>query len=480
MMDFINQRIHRTDMDHSVDHIEKIGTTRGDGTLQTIYGMFPSDYQVDKLRNLCIKNGGIQTGPFGSQLHQEDYVDEGTPIITVEHLGENRITHNNLPKVSNADKCRLAKYSLEPGDIVFSRVGSVDRRALVRSSEDGWLFSGRCLRVRPDDKKLDSGYLSYFFGIESFKEYIRSIAVGATMPSLNTAILSDMEIPYPKNLTEQRRIAHILGTLDDKIENNRKTAKTLEDMAQAIFQSWFVDFDPVRAKMAGESPESICKRLKLTPEILDLFPDRLVDSELGEIPERWEIKDFSSVSICYDNSRIPLSSNEREKRKGLIPYYGATGIIDYVDQELFDDIYLLLGEDGSVVKPDGTPFIQYIWGKSWVNNHAHVIRGTNSVSTEHLMLFMSTQNITAYVTGAVQLKLNQKNMNRIPFIMAKKDINQYFYLLVADLFSNYRSLNDVSSRLVSCRDTLLPKLISGEVCVPEVEQSTDAIMNGKI
>ncbi|MBU2818149.1 restriction endonuclease subunit S, partial [Acidithiobacillus ferrooxidans] len=86
---------------------------------------------------------------------------------------------------------------------------------------------------------------------------------------------------------EQRRIAHILGTLDDKIENNRKTAKTLEAMAQAIFQSWFVDFDPVRAKMAGESPESICKRLKLTPEILDLFPDKLVDSELGEIPEGW-------------------------------------------------------------------------------------------------------------------------------------------------------------------------------------------------
>ena len=115
------------------------------------------------------------------------------------------------------------------------------------------------------------------------------------MPSLNTAILSDIEIPHPKSLPEQRRIAHILGTLDDKIENNRKTAKTLEAMAQAIFKSWFVDFDPVRAKMAGESRESICKRLKLTPEILDLFPDRLVDSELGEIPEGWEVRSLGEL-----------------------------------------------------------------------------------------------------------------------------------------------------------------------------------------
>ncbi|OCX75659.1 restriction endonuclease subunit S [Acidithiobacillus thiooxidans] len=380
-------------------------------------------------------------------------------------------SHHPLAVQFTTDAKRLAK----PGDILFCVRGSTTGRM---NWADQIYAIGRGIGAIRHKQGIE--YQPLVRGvIECELSDLLTQATGSTFPNVSASQLSKIRWPALDD-AEQRRIAHILGTLDDKIENNRKTAKTLEAMAQAIFQSWFVDFDPVRAKMAGESKESICKRLKLTPEILDLFPDRLVDSELGEIPERWEIKDFSSVSICYDNSRIPLSSNEREKRKGLIPYYGATGIIDYVDQELFDDIYLLLGEDGSVVKPDGTPFIQYIWGKSWVNNHAHVIRGTNSVSTEHLMLFMSTQNITAYVTGAVQLKLNQKNMNRIPFIMAKKDINQYFYLLVADLFSNYRSLNDVSSRLVSCRDTLLPKLISGEVCVPEVEQSTDAIMNGKI
>ena len=295
MIDFTHRQISTSDIDRAADCIGNNEKTRECELRQTIYGTFPYDYKIENLKDLCVTQGGIQTGPFGSQLHQEDYVDVGTPILTVEHLGENRITHNNIPRISNADRCRLAKYSLESGDIVFSRVGSVDRRALVRPAEEGWLFSGRCLRVRPDQKKLDSGYLSYFFGLDSFKKYIRSVAVGATMPSLNTAILSDIEIPHPKSLPEQRRIAHILGTLDDKIENNRKTAKTLEAMAQAIFKSWFVDFDPVRAKMAGESRESICKRLKLTPEILDLFPDRLVDSELGEIPEGWEVRSLGEL-----------------------------------------------------------------------------------------------------------------------------------------------------------------------------------------
>lgn len=95
----------------------------------------------------------VQTGPFGSQLHKKDYVEVGTPIITVEHLGDNRITYQNLPKVSETDKKRLSKYIIREGDVIFSRVGSVDRRALVTKKENNWLFSGRCLRVRPDEKK---------------------------------------------------------------------------------------------------------------------------------------------------------------------------------------------------------------------------------------------------------------------------------------------------------------------------------------
>ena len=163
----------------------------------TVYGLFSSCFMEGSLEDLCASDSGIQTGPFGSQLHQQDYVSVGTPIITVEHLGENRIIHQDLPCVSDNDKEQLSKYTLRKGDIVFSRVGSVDRRSLVREEEDGWLFSGRCLRVRPNQEIIDPGYLSYFFGLPAFQEHIRSVAVGATMPSLNTKLLSDVTILYP-------------------------------------------------------------------------------------------------------------------------------------------------------------------------------------------------------------------------------------------------------------------------------------------
>ena len=276
---------------------------------QTVYGRFSSDFVDDLLVNLCDQVNGVQTGPFGSQLHKKDYVLSGTPIVTVEHLGNNRIIHKDLPYVSDHDRERLSKYSLRTGDIVFSRVGSVDRRALVREPENGWLFSGRCLRVRADPRKIDSAYLSYFFGLPSFKEHVRAIAVGATMPSLNTQILSDIVLPHPCDLNKQRAIAHILGTLDDKIELNRRTNDTLEAMAQALFKSWFVDFDPVRAKTEGRCTG-------LPKHIDDLFPDRMVNSEIGEIPEGWATGKISDIAA---SPRRGISPTDLPKKT---PYVG--------------------------------------------------------------------------------------------------------------------------------------------------------------
>ncbi len=137
-----------------------------------------------------------QTGPFGSQLHEEDYVEVGTPIVTVEHLGEVEFSHQNLPLVSDEDKGRLSKYILTLGDIVFSRVGSVDRCTYVSSEEDGWMFSGRCIRVRCGDN-ISSRYLSFYFRQKSFKKMMNDIAVGATMPSLNTKLMNDLTLYLP-------------------------------------------------------------------------------------------------------------------------------------------------------------------------------------------------------------------------------------------------------------------------------------------
>ena len=179
----------------------------------------------------------IQTGPFGSQLHKEDYVETGTPIVTVEHLGNRVFTEQNLPRVSDSDKARLIKYTLSTGDIVFSRVGSVDRCSYVDKSHDGWMFSGRCLRVRPTEL-VDSLYLYYYFCLEETKQFVRNIAVGATMPSINTKLLGEVEIALP-DLNNQKRIAAVLSSLDDKIENNQKLNDNLADLLQTIYQGRF-------------------------------------------------------------------------------------------------------------------------------------------------------------------------------------------------------------------------------------------------
>ncbi len=182
----------------------------------------------------------VQTGPFGSQLHQSDYKALGTPIITVEHLGNNRIIHSNLPLVGDDDKQRLNKYMLRTGDIVFSRVGSVDRCAFVHKEEDGWMFSGRLLRVRARENVVDSRFLSFYFSQESFKDTIRMIAVGATMPSINTEILSTVEVALPP-LPEQRAIAGVLSSLDDKIDLLHRQNKTLEGIASALWRKMFIE-----------------------------------------------------------------------------------------------------------------------------------------------------------------------------------------------------------------------------------------------
>lgn len=167
----------------------------------------------------------IQTGPFGSQLHKEDYVAAGTPIVTVEHLGKRKFTKQNLPFVSDADKERLSKYTLSEGDIVFSRVGSVDRCSYVDAAHAGWMFSGRCLRVRPK-KEIWPLYLYYFFCCEDTKQFVRNIAVGATMPSINTKLMGEIPIAFP-NIAMQKKVASMLSSIDSKIELNEEVNANL-------------------------------------------------------------------------------------------------------------------------------------------------------------------------------------------------------------------------------------------------------------
>ena len=385
-------------------------------------------------------------------------------------------------------KSDYEKYKLTSGDIIIARTGgSIGVNKLIRNDLES-VFNNGLARIRANKNFATPEFIYCVMQSINFKSHINAISSGtAAQPNMKVGDMAKFEFKLPP-LNEQKKITETIFAFIDKIHLNTQINQTLEQIAQALFKSWFVDFDPVRAKVqalsdglsleqaelaamqtiSGKTAEELTALSQTQPEryaelakTAKAFPCEMVEVDGVEVPKGWECCTFGDVAECFDSKRIPLSKQQREKRKGNIPYYGATSVMDYVNEAIFDDIYLLIGEDGSVLKEDGTPFTQYIWGKSWVNNHAHVLKGRNGISTEHLMIFIQQTNISAYITGAVQLKLNQKNMNSIPFLKANNAINAFFAEYIESLYAKIRKNFDENKVLEATRDLLLPKLLSG-------------------
>jgi type I restriction enzyme, S subunit len=388
-------------------------------------------------------------------------VDVGMPLLRITDL-----LNDNQVQFIDAKEAPLQCLA-NADDLIYTRTGQV-----------GYVFRGKvgvvhnnCFRVIPKDENTTRGFLYWFLSQNSIRKYANNIASGSVQKDLNHAAFYSIPLSIPSKAT-QLKIETILNSIEDKIELNRKMNQTLETMAQALFKSWFVDFDPVHAKAqcsSDEELEAAARELGISKEVLGLFPSKFEESELGMIPKGWNSDFLDSFVEILDSKRIPLASNERAKRKGDVPYYGATSIMDYVDDYLFDETLLLMGEDGSVVRNDGTPFLQYIWGKAWVNNHAHVMKSKSSLSIEALYISLLNKNVTMFVTGAVQPKINQGNLKQIPIINAGESINKMYSTLIEPIFAKVRLITEENKTLEKTRDTLLPKLLSGELDVSELE-----------
>ena len=412
--------------------------------------------------------------------------DTGLPLIATNCV-KNEALYPTFEKVRYVDKDTYKNWFRDhpkPGDLIFVCKGSPGNVCWTPNPVS-FCIAQDMVAIRANENIIDPKFLFALLRSKETQAKILNMHVGTLIPHFKKGDFKNLYFDIPNDKKCQKEIGEIYFEFCMKIELNRQMNATLEAMAQALFKSWFVDFDPVldNALAAGNPiPDELQSkaaarlalgdaRKPLPVEIQALFPSSFVLTEaMGWIPEGWEVCGFGQVSKCFDNKRIPLSKFERESKKpGQIPYYGATSVMDYIGEFLFDDIYLLIGEDGSVIKEDNTPFIQYIWGKSWVNNHAHVLQGNNSVSTEHLMLFMQNQNVAAYVTGAVQPKINQKNLNSIPFLKAHSSIDLNFSKRIESLYNKIRATEENSRCLILLRDTLLPKLLSGELRIPDAE-----------
>lgn len=335
------------------------------------------------------------------------------------------------------------KKTFRKGDILYSEIRPANKRFCFVDFEPKDYIASTKLMVLRAHEDVDPQYLYQILRSNDTLTQLQMLAESrsGTFPQITYSELSNIMVSLPSQKA-QKNIVSILSSLDRKIELNNKINADLEEMAQAIFKNWFVDFEPFKG-------------------------GKFVDSELGMIPEGWKVGGLFDIAEIFDKKRKPLSGNVREKMDKIYPYYGATSCMDYVDDYIFDGIYTLIGEDGSVVKENGLPYMQYVWGKMWVNNHAHILQGKNGYSTEMIHALLSITNIKFLVTGAVQAKLSQGNMQKILVAIPPKNVLDEIRPVIDNLYSKIRINTDENSRLSLLRDTLLPRLISGELEVPE-------------
>lgn len=334
----------------------------------------------------------------------------------------------------------LTKF--QNGDTLFAKITPClenGKICQVDGLEDGvGCGSTEFIVLRGKASVSDTNFVYYLSKYSAFRNYaIKNMGGTAGQQRVPTSIFNSLILSLP-SLLEQKQIAAVLSSLDDKIELLRKQDEALEKIAQGIFKEWFVNFT-----IDG-------KKLKLK----------------NGLPEGWRVGKLGEAIELFDSKRVPLASDVRVKRKGKYPYYGATSIMDYIDEYLFDGTYLLLAEDGSVIDEKGHPVLQYVQDQFWVSNHSHVLQGKNGFSTEILYVLLKRANVAGIVNGAVQLKINKTNLINFEIVIPPKNILEAFDSVLQPIFNKSTNNNSQIKTLSYLRDTLLPKLMSGEInCV---------------
>lgn len=404
-------------------------------------------------------DGIIQTGPFGSQLHESDYVDEGVPVVMPKNIIDGKIDTSDIAVIDEEEAERLRRHRLAIGDIVYGRRGDIGRRGLISARESGWLCGTGCLRVSLGNRVLDPTYLYYFLGQPMIISWIANQAVGATMPNLNTGILRSIEVRYPR-LPEQRRIASILFAYDDLIENNTRRIKILEDMAQMLYREWFVHF-----RFPGHE--------KL----------QMVDSELGPIPQGWKtgplesvcerVTDGSHWSPTTVESGRPMASSKDMHRWGLSLETCRMVSDDDFDELVRNDCRPLAGD--VLITKDGANYLKYCFAVEKdmdvvLLSSVAMIRPNPAEASSHYIEFHLSDGsiktrLAGRVSGAAIPRIVLKDFRQFTILVPPISVQRRFEQLVQPFVALCWRLIDKNANLRKTRDFLLPKLTSGEIPV---------------
>lgn len=365
----------------------------------------------------------IQPGPFGSQLHSSDYADEGTPIIMPKDMIDGKISQKDLIRVPDKHLQRLKRHQVFDGDLMVARKGDVRKCVYITKNENGWLTGSDCLKVSLDKEKCFPKYIYYQLRSPFMGRWLETISIGATMPSLNTGLLSGIEIFLP-TIEEQKRIAGILSAYDSLIENNQEQIKLLEEAAQRLYKEWFVDL-----RFLGH--ENV----------------KIVDG----VPEGWE-----NASVT-DLLEIRYGKDHKGLADGCIPVYGSGGIMRKVDKILYSGESVLIPRKGSLNN------ILLVSGDFWTIDTMFYSVPKRPNVAKYVYLYLTGIDMYAMNIGAAVPSMTVKILDGMRLLCPSDSILELFETTAKPYYEMIELLKKKQSMLGETRDRLLPKLMSGEI-----------------
>lgn len=382
-------------------------------------------WEIAKLGDIS-KN--IQTGPFGSQLHQSDYSECGIPVVMPKDLVGGKISEESIARVDKTHVERLCRHKIEVGDILYSRRGDVGRCAHVTKKEEGWLCGTGCLRVTIDSEKADSRFVFFQLQHPDTVGWVEKHAVGATMLNLNTTILSSVPIRLPA-LEIQKRIADILSAYDDLIENNQKQIKLLEEAAQRLYKEWFVNL-----RFPGHE----------NTKIVDGVPEGWHRGTIGQIAEFKRGRTITKAQVKGGN--VPVIAG------GLEPAY-------YHNVANTKAPVITISASGA-----NAGFVRLYGVDVFASDCSFVDGlGTESLFFVYEFLKESKVSIDQLQKGSAQPHVYAKDINAMKITIPEKEYLERFDRYTKVLFDKIKTLQGQNERLKIARNLLLPKLMSGEV-----------------
>jgi len=413
--------------------------------------------------------------PFGSLIKNHDYTDSGALVVQGKNIQGRTCDWSDRRYVSHEKYQSLQRSHCMAGDLLFPKVGTIGKVGILTACPgvDEYVLSTNTMRFRADPKVATADYVYYFFTWSETVNLIHALNSNSVQPVFNFTSLKNFEIPLPP-LAEQKTIAAVLGALDDKIELNRRMTATLEAMARALFQSWFVDFDPVRAKLDGRKPTD------LDEATAALFPDSFQDSPLGHIPTGWDAVPlydtaqwvnggaFKNEDFCDRGEGLPvikiaeLKDGISLQTKWCKREAGVDKIIETGD--------LVYSWSGS---PD-TSLEAFLWSGDRGLLNQHIFKVISTTAAEKRFVYYLLQYMRPMLVETARNKqttglghVTIADMKRLLVCMPSKAVLTAFNRNIAPIFDKAFTNTLESRTLATLRDTLIPKLLSGELSVTE-------------